>query len=184
MIRIILLALSVSIDSWAVGDAYRAEQIHIPFLTKLIVAMISLITSLVAVCLGNVLGNYVDTMYIQIAGGAFLLFIGGKSLWNVWQKRNEKNFDKNASKTIEPWEGIVFGGVLAGDSFSAGLSLCGMKWNTIPLQVYLFPAAVGGFTFLFLLLSGRQIRCFKGCNFLSGGLVAALGAFQIVSAWI
>lgn len=177
MIRIILLGLSVSIDSWAVGAAYHADDIRIPWLTKFIVALISAVTSLTAVFLGNGLGTYIDTMYIQVAGGLVLSLIGARSLWGVFTHKEEKNYDTDASKTIEPLEGILLGGVLASDSFSAALSLC-----TMGKTAYVFPGIVGILTYVFLLLADKKIKCFGGYEYLAGGALVILGLFQAATA--
>lgn len=177
MLRIILLGLSVSIDSWAVGAAYNADDIRIPWLTKFIVALISALTSLAAVLLGNGLGKYIDTMYIQVAGGLVLSLIGIKSLWGVAIHREEKNYDTDASKTIEPIEGVVLGGVLASDSFCAALSLSAMGRSA-----YLFPGVVGILTYVFLLLADKKVRCIGCCDYLAGGTLVVLGLFQTMTA--
>ncbi len=177
MIRIILLGLSVSVDSWAIGAAYHADDIRIPWLTKFIVALISAVTSLAAVFLGSGLGKYIDTMYIQAAGALVLTLIGVKSLWGVYTHREEKNYDTDASKTIEPLEGVVLGGVLASDSFSAALSLCAMG-----RIAYMFPGIVGLLTYVFLLLADKKVRYFGGCEYLAGGALVVLGIFQALTA--
>lgn len=174
VIKIILLGLSVSIDSWAVGAAYHADDIRIPWLTKLIVAVISAVTSLVAVCIGGGLGKYIDTTYIQMVGGAVLVLIGAKSLWGVYTHKEEKNYDTDSSKIIEPFEGIVLGGVLAADSFSGGLSLCAMG-----KLAYWFPVVVGGLTYIFLLLADKKIKGPEILDYFAGTALIILGMIQV-----
>ena len=64
MLKIILLGLSGSIDSWALGAAYHAADIRIPWVTKAVVAFISGITSLVAVLFGGGGGHFFYSHYI------------------------------------------------------------------------------------------------------------------------
>ena len=175
MLKIILLGLSASIDSWAVGAAYRAADIKIPWITKGIVAFISGLTSLAAVLLGGGLGLFVDTCYIQMAGGLVLVLIGVRSLWSVMTNHEEKNYDTDASKTIEPYEGIVLGGVLASDSFCGGLSLCGMG-----RIAYTFPVIVGVLTFLFLVMAEKRIRSGRICDYFAGAALALIGVVQMI----
>lgn len=175
MLKIILLGLSASIDSWAVGAAYHAADIDIPWLTKAIVAVISGITSLAAVLLGGALGSFIDTCYIQMAGGFVLVLIGVKSLWSVMTNHEEKNYDSDQSKTIEPFEGVVLGGVLASDSFCGGLSLCGMG-----MAAYTFPAIVGVLTFFFLMLAEKKIQCGRVCDYFAGAVLALIGVAQMI----
>ncbi len=175
MLKIILLGLSVSIDSWAVGAAYNADDIRIPWLTKFIVAVISAGTSLAAVLLGNGLGKYINVTYVQMVGGFVLFLIGVKSLWGVYTNREEKNYDADASKIIEPLEGIILGGVLASDSFSGGLSLCAMG-----NAAYVFPVVVGVLTYVFLLLADKKVTCIGVFDYFAGAALAVLGVIQML----
>lgn len=174
MLKIILLGLSGSMDSWALGAAYEAADIKIPWTTKGIVAFISGITSLVAVLLGEGLGRVIDPFYIQMAGGAVLVFIGGRTLWSVITGKKGRNYDTDASKTIEPLEGVVLGGVLASDSFCAGLSLC-----TMGAAAYAFPFVAGVLTFLFLVLAEKRIRSGRFCDYFAGAVLVAIGFAQM-----
>lgn len=174
MLKIILLGLSGSIDSWALGAAYQASDIKIPWLTKGIVALISAVTSLVAVLLGDGLGYFINPSYIQMAGGCVLVIIGARSLWSVLTDKKEKNYDADASKTIEPVEGVILGAVLASDSFCGGLSLCGMG-----MTAYAFPPVAGALTFLFLVLADKKIKCSRFCDYFAGSALIALGIVQM-----
>lgn len=175
MLKIILLGLSGSVDSWALGAAYHASDIRIPWVTKAIVALISGLTSLVAVLLGDGLGYLINPYYIQAAGGGILVILGIRSLWSIRTGQEEKNYDVDASKTIEPFEGIVLGGVLASDSFCAGLSLCGMG-NV----AYVFPVVAGVLTYLFLVLGGKAMQCGRVCHYFAGGALTLIGSAQIL----
>ena len=177
MIKIILLGISASIDSWAVGAAYRAADIRIPWYTKVIVALVSAITSLAAVFLGNGMGHFIDTAYIQMAGGVVLIVIGVRSVWGVCCHREEKNYDADSSKTIDPWEGVLLGGVLASDSFCGGLSLCAMG-----REAYVFPFIVGILTYGFLLLADKKVKCIGISHYFAGAALAVIGVIQLAGA--
>ena len=175
MLKIILLGSSGSIDSWALGAAYHAADIRIPWVTKAVVAFISGITSLVAVLLGEGLGHFINPHYIEMAGGLVLIILGARSIWSVFKGQQEKNYDVDASKTIEPFEGVVLGGVLASDSFCAGLSLCRM--GTV---AYAFPVVAAVLTFLFLLLGDKKLRCGSICHYFAGGALVVIGIIQML----
>lgn len=175
MLKMILLGVSVSIDAWAVGGAYRSADIRIPWLTKAIVAMISAMVSLAAICLGNGLERYVGAVYIQIAGGILLIVLGTKTIWEVYTKQEEKNYDRDKSKTIEPIEGIALGGVLASDAFCAGLSM-----STMGQMGYIFPIVVGALTYVFLMFADRKIRYLGKSEYFAGIALFALGGIQTI----
>lgn len=174
MLKILLLGISASIDSWALGASYRTQDITIPWFTKIIVSFVSMLTSAVAIVLGGVLSVFIPVVYIQIVGGVVLFAIGAKSLWGVITHREEKNYDVDASKTIEPIEGIVLGAVMAADSFCAGISLCGDG-----REIYFFPLFVGCLTYLFLKLADFRIKRFRMCDYCPGIILALVGVAQI-----
>ena len=49
MLWIILLALSATVDSWAVGMTYKAQKIKIPLAAKGMISLVSGMTALIAV---------------------------------------------------------------------------------------------------------------------------------------
>ncbi len=175
MLRILLLGLSVSIDSWAVGASYHAADIRIPRLTKVIMAVVSALVGLAAVLAGDILDEFINTTIVERAGGVLLVLLGIKTLWGAVAKREEKNFDRDCSKNIEPLEGILLGIALASDTLCAGLSLWG-----IGAIAYAFPFAVGGLNFFFLQLAQKRWWGTKICDYLGGGILIIMGVAAVL----
>ena len=95
----------------------------------------------------------------------------------VFHHREEKNYDADSSKTIDPWEGVLLGGVLASDSFCGGLSLCAMG-----AEAYIFPFVVGILTYGFLLLADKKVKCTGISHYFAGIALAVIGVVQLAGA--
>ena len=65
MLWIILLALSATVDSWAVGMTYKAQKIKIPLAAKGMISLVSGMTALIAVLFGRLLSEILPIAAIQ-----------------------------------------------------------------------------------------------------------------------
>ncbi|MGN1205685.1 MAG: manganese efflux pump [Eubacterium sp.] len=154
MLWIILLALSATIDSWAVAMTYKSQKIRIPLLAKGVISMVSGITALVAVLFGRLLSEVLPMAALQGFGGTLLAAMGIRTLWQIRKEKEKHNYDRDLSQQIEMWEAVWMGTILSLDSFLVGIGLMQYGW-----QAYAFPALVTGFTAIFLMLA--QGICYK-----------------------
>ena len=76
MLWIILLALSATVDSWAVGMTYKAQKIKIPLAAKGMISLVSGMTALIAVLFGRLLSEILPIAAIQASGGTLLAVMG------------------------------------------------------------------------------------------------------------
>ena len=83
MLWIFLLAVSATIDSWAVGMAYKVQKIQIPTLAKWMISLVSGVTAGIALIFSNLLGDVVPMVAIQRLGGILLILMGIKALWQI-----------------------------------------------------------------------------------------------------
>lgn len=170
---IILLAVSVSLDSLSTGMAYAISGIRIPWTTRMMMAVLNAGLTFAAVLAGNYLGRIVPDRYFHLFGGGVLLFLGGRALWGAWKNRAAKDYDQDGSKVLEPWEGVLIGLTMAFDSMSAGIGI--QDFGGVR---YAFPflAAFGGVVFLTL---GNYITINVRCiNAIGGILLIGLGLFR------
>lgn len=178
MFKIILIALAASVDCLAVGITYRTEEIVVSWYTKVIICVVSSLTALAAVVLGNVMEYFINAHDVQMVGAVVLFFLGIHSLWGMYTKREDKNYDVDCSKSIDLLEGVMLGVVMASDAFCGGLSLCTMGW-----EVYSYPVLVGGFTYLFFFLSSKKIPFARFSGYLAGILLVLIGVAQFLGAF-
>lgn len=170
---IILLAVSVSLDSLSTGMAYATSGIRIPWNTKLMIAVLNGALTLVAVVAGGYLGRVIPDVWFHLIGGGVLLVLGGRTLWDVWKNRTAKDYDQDGSKVLEPWEGLVIGLTMALDSMSAGFGIveCGVFR-------YSFPVLTSFASVIFLTIGNYftiNVRCVSG---LGGFILIGLGLLR------
>ena len=174
MLWIILLALSATVDSWAVGMAYKAK-IKIPLPAKGMISLVSGMTALIAVLFGRLLSEILPIAAIQASGGTLLAVMGVKALWQIKKEEEKTNYDLDLSQKIETWEAVWMGTVLSVDSFLVGIGL--VQYGN---QAYVFPALVTVLTGSFLVLS-QGIRYQKIFDYGSALLLIGAGIWQWVT---
>ncbi|MCH5265994.1 MAG: manganese efflux pump [Lachnospiraceae bacterium] len=171
---IVLLAISLSLDTLGIGMAYAMSGIRIPWSTRLVIAVLNVLLTTGAVFLGTKLGEQLPSVWFSVLGGAVLFFLGCRTLWNALGKNETADYDRDDSHILEPWEGVVLGLTLALDSVSAGIGIRGTS-----LAVWLFPVltAFAGVTFLTL---GGKIRCnLRHVNGAGGSILIILGLIRL-----
>lgn len=170
---IVLLAVSVSLDSLSTGMAYAISGIRIPWSTKLMIAVLGGGLTFAAVVAGDYLGRMIPDLWFRLFGGAVLLALGIRTLWEVWKNQMTKDYDQDGSKVLEPWEGLLLSLTMAFDSMSAGLGIpeCGGARFAFPVL-----SALAGVLFLSVGNYIRiNVRCIQG---LGGILLMGLGLFR------
>ena len=173
MLWIILLALSATVDSWAVGMAYKAQKIKIPLAAKGMISLVSGMMALIAVLFGRLLSEILPIAAIQASGGTLLAVMGVKALWQIKKEKEKTNYDLDLSQKIETWEAVWMGTVLSVDSFLVGIGL--VQYGN---QAYVFPALVTVLTGGFLILA-QQIRYWRIFDYISAAFLTLAGIFQL-----
>lgn len=172
---IILLAISLSLDTLGIGMAYAMSGIRIPWSTKLVIAALNALLTAAAVFAGGKLGERLPVAWCSALGGGVLLFLGIRMLRSALGEDRASHYDRDDSHVLEPWEGIALGLTLALDSASAGIGITGKSW-----VVWTFPVltALTGITFL---TAGGKIRCnLRRVNGAGGVILILLGLLRFV----
>lgn len=174
---VVLLAISVSLDTLGIGMAYAMSGIRIPWNTRLVIAVLNGVLTMGAVILGERLGTLIPDFWFRMAGSIILVILGGRTLWNALGENKTVDYDRDASHILEPWEGIVLGVTLTLDSVSAGLGITGCG-----KAVYLFPLLTAFAGAGFLTLGGRISCNLRRLNGIGGGILIILGLFRFFYA--
>lgn len=172
---IVLLAISVSLDTLGIGMAYAMSGIRIPMSTKLVMAVINALLTTVAVWLGGQLSTVIPDFWFRFAGGSVLMVLGGRTLWNALGDNATADYDRDDSHILEPWEGVVLGLTLALDSVSAGLGIRGT--GIVP---FLFPVLASVSGVVFLTIGSRICYNLRRINGIGGGILIILGLLRFL----
>lgn len=186
LLSLLILALSVSIDSFGIGITYGIRNTKICRTSKIILFMISILITTLSVHIGGILNEIFSENFTKWIGACFLVLMG---LWIIYQAispkkeeeilqvpsptvyefmirflgitiqiiRNPMFSDLDHSKKIDWKEAIYLGFCLSIDSICIGI--CS---SMIGCPSYLFPILVATFQLLFLSLGrifGEKLRC-------------------------
>lgn len=161
---IMLLAISLSMDTLGISISYGIRKIKIPLSARLIICFISVLFTYIAVSFGNIMLMVIPANIAKLIGSGMMLLLG---IFIIYQsvfaqeknskKRKFKNIDivlkplgitikiirnpaygdLDKSKHIDPLEAIYLGTALSIDSFAAGIStsISGINSSLIPIAV-------------------------------------------------
>lgn len=76
LLSALILSLSSNLDTFAVAISYGLQKIKIPFLSNLIIAIITSIGTFVSMELGVILIKFLPLSFTDILGGILLILIG------------------------------------------------------------------------------------------------------------
>lgn len=171
---ILLLSVSVSLDTLGIGMSYAIEGIRIPWLTKVIVALTNMALTFLSVLLAQNMNGVIPDFWLRVGGGAVLVVLGLKTLWNALGENKTADYDKDYSHVLEPAEGCVLGLTMTLDSVSAGLGLGGLG-----AAAYFFPVLTACSGVLFLSLGAAVWCSTRRLNGAGGVILILLGLFRI-----
>lgn len=177
---IVILAVSLSIDSLGVGIAYGIRKVNIPLVSKLIICLFSIIYSGIAIILGRFMYTALPPAVSKIAGVTILSGMGIYILFQALAKKEKpkatkkapgitmkvlkdpKEGDLDKSGVIDIRESLLLGFALSIDAIGAGVgsALAGLGSVMVPF-------AIGLFQLLFLyggLLIGRKAAALEHLN--------------------
>lgn len=186
LLSLVILALSVSIDSFGIGITYGIRNTKIFKNAKVILFMISIFMTSMSISFGTFLSEFFSENVTKWIGGCFLIMMG---LWIIYQAlgpKKEENFIENSSPTIYQFmirflgitiqiirnpissdldhsqkidwkEAIYLGICLSIDSICIGICSSMIGYRSL-----LFPILVASFQLIFLScgrLLGEKIAC-------------------------
>lgn len=193
MLIILIIALAVSIDSFAVGIAYGIKNTYISFLSIMIIIFISMSLFLISMLSGALIINMLPPFLAKIISAFILITIGTwrlkesvnkyksnkNKVYNIIKKPSEADID--ISGTIDSREALILGFALAIDNIGVGIS--SSSGNS---YIFLTVAAVGIFNFLFIKIGQYLGKVFTLTKYndkislLPGQLLIALGLTKLI----
>lgn len=173
ILNCIVLALSVSIDSFGIGITYGIKNTKITNLSKLILFIVSLIATIISINFGKVISKIFLPFFTNLLGCLILVAMGTifvfqslskkKPAIKPLNKQKKYNFfikwlgitiqiikdpissDFDKSNTISSKEALYLGTALSLDSLCIGIGS-----SMLNISSYLFPLLVAFFQLLFI----------------------------------
>lgn len=203
LITIILLALSVSIDSLGIGITYGLRKTSLSTSAKFILFFVSLIVVAISVAFGYILISVLQANVIKIISVVLLCLMGILIIYEALNTNEKKEYkthkiflkslgitiqiirnpissDLNNSKIIEKNEALYLAFALSLDSICVGITS-----PTFGIYSLLFPILVPLFQLIFLnigILLGKKLVLYntslKKWNIISGILLIVIGILR------
>ena len=203
LITIILLALSVSIDSLGIGITYGLRKTSLSTSAKFILFFVSLIVVAISVAFGYILISVLQANVIKIISVVLLCLMGILIIYEALNTNEKKEYkthkiflkslgitiqiirnpissDLNNSKIIEKNEALYLAFALSLDSICVGITS-----PTFGIYSLLFPILVPLFQFIFLnagIILGKRLVLYntslKKWNIISGILLIVIGILR------
>ncbi len=203
LLTIILLALSVSIDSFGIGITYGLRKTSLSTPAKFILFFVSLLFVGISVAFGYFLISILPANVIKIISVILLVFMGFLIIYEAMNTNEKKEYkshkiflkslgitiqiirnpissDLNNSKIIEKNEALYLAFALSLDSICVGITS-----SSFGMYSLLFPILVPLFQFIFLnagIVLGKRLVSYntslKKWNILSGVLLIVIGILR------
>ena len=100
---VMLLSVSLSMDSLFLGLAYGIKQTKIPLPSKLMICLFSILYAIAAILIGSSISTFLPKEAAKIIGGAILAIVGIMMLINAFKQNKAVTSDiitENSPKTI------------------------------------------------------------------------------------
>lgn len=190
ILNCVVLALSVSIDSFGIGITYGIKNTKITNLSKLILFVVSLLVTLVSINFGKIISKIFSPFFTNLLGCLILIAMGivfifqglskKKNIKNPLNKQKKYNFfikwlgitiqiikdpissDFDKSNTISSKEALYLGTALSLDSLCIGIGS-----SMLNISSYLFPLLVALFQLLFISFGnfiGKELKNLSSIN--------------------
>lgn len=190
MLNSILLSFSSSIDSLGIGITYGIKNTKISLIGKIILFIISLITTYFSIFLGNFIQNIFPDFLTKLIGSFILIFMGIYICFEALKKQdincnvfnNPISSDFDNSQVIDSKESLFLAIALSLDSLCIGIG--GSVSN---INLALFPLLVSIFQLFFLSFGtflGTHINKFYKLpnniwSLISGIMLIFIGIFKL-----
>ena len=175
-LAVLLFSASVTCDSLIIGLSYGARKIKIPFISNLIVGIISCFGTMLGMYIGNLFDDFIIGSITQCLGSALLFLFGFYMFYQALYKQiransdtkiiNDaadlaENFDKDHSKSIDIKEAYMLGLFLCLNNLGLGIGAA-----LTGLNIY-----ITSLTCLILSVLFIEFGCHLTYNFLSKNTV-------------
>ncbi|WP_200759731.1 manganese efflux pump [Effusibacillus dendaii] len=196
-LSIVLIGLASNLDNLGIGVSFGMRTTKIPFISNLIIAIISMIATSLSLLLGEYFSGFVSSMVANFVGGILIVMVGVWSIWSDIHKsragtaspeegpiihiiRKPSDADINQDHVISCKESVTLGLALGlncmTSGFGAGISGVSPVWATISVGLFsLLTIALG------VRMGDRIAHTWFGrySNLCAGLLLIGIGFYEI-----
>lgn len=203
-LTILLIAVAANLDNLGISVSYGIKLTRIPFVSNLVIAVISMICAYISITAGEYLSHFISLTLANYAGGLLIIFLGGKCMVEAFfpgknsdpspepvPARADSRYSKvicqpsladvNEDKVISFKESILLGLALAMNCLAMGLGagFTGISpvFTTIAIGLFSLISIDAGIRI------GTKInndKIGKYSNLIAGLILILIGAYEIL----
>ena len=197
-LSILLIGIAANLDNLGISVSYGLRSTRIPFVSNLMIAIISMICAYLSIITGEFISQFISIKMANLAGGLIIICIGIKCIvdsFSVQQTSSEVKVDSNYShvithpdtadvnddKVISVKESILLGSALAINCLAMGLGagITGVSpaLTTLSIGLFSFLSIWGG-----IKLGSKICRTNIGMysNMVAGILLIMIGVYEMI----
>ena len=185
----ILLSLSTNLDNLAIGVAYGLRQWVVPTSANLAIAILSGISTLAAMYLGDVISHILPSNITGVLGSLILILIGIGSIWETLTSsssqpqmltQDQTEFSLISHPRLGLKQAILLGLALTLTNFGTGVGAGMAQFNLILTSLFSFGSSlltIGGGYWMGKRLTVQETGLDLGL--IAGVLLMALGSLNL-----
>ena len=184
----LLLVLSANMDNIIVGLSYGIKKVKIGPLANLLIAVITLIGTVLSMALGKILLKIIPGNFVNSLGSIILLLIG---LWTIIQPllkssdsdsifENPEKVDIDKSSVIDAKESIILALALTVNNLGIGVGASIAGLNIVVTSLLTFVASILTITLGYFIGSRYLARVVnKRTTVISGLIIIILAVYEL-----
>ena len=185
----LLFAISANTDNFVVGLTYGIKRIKIGWLSNLLIALISLLGTVISMCAGKLIFNFIPEIASNFIGGIILILIGAWSVFNLFFSKktsdgileNPENADKDNSLNIDVKESVILALALTINNIGLGVGASITGLNIVLTSNFTFFLSLVMIEIGYVLGSRFFSKLFcKKATLISGLIIIALGVYEML----
>lgn len=134
--KLILLIIALSADAFTAGFAYGADNVKIPPLSAVIVAMLSDLLLISSLFIGNLFKAYIPASIASFLSFVILFVLAAVKIFDSSLKKTIQDANCDDVSILSPTEALSLGFALSADSAAAGIGAASLEFS-LPLTAVL-----------------------------------------------
>jgi putative sporulation protein YtaF len=198
---ILFIGIAANLDNLGIGVSYSLKSTKIPFVSNLLIAVVSMVAAYISITAGTLISQYISLSIANYVGGFLLIILGLKCIIDCIKLEKEKShvfvqstnsnlskvirepdaLDLNNDKVISWKESVLLGSALAINclaiGFGAGITGISPLYATFSVGLFsVLTIAIG--SSVGSKLSGTRVGNYS--NMVSGVILILIGIYEMI----
>ncbi|PWW05104.1 putative sporulation protein YtaF [Paenibacillus cellulosilyticus] len=188
-LTIAMIGIAANLDNLGIGMTFGARKVHIPLISSLVIAILSMIATCLSMLLGHYLSSLLPAYWGNLIGGLMIITLGVWGLISSLRKRSDSDIiaqiaddkDKNKDQVISWVESFSLGFALSLNCIASSLGA-----GASGVSPWFTALSVGFFSLVSIDIGGRMGKRIahswlgKYSELLGCLLLIAIGCYEVI----